>query len=231
MGVESIQAKLEEPDEDEAPPKSPERQATGPLADEEPGEPPVDFEALLEQLSAERNPEEKVNVAAERERVSRGLEHVDTLLEREKEENQSLEAVRQGLQVPHEDSGAVKKLEEAKARLEEEQGHIELAAEWNDVLDSFSELSGGELQHIADTGMTRKGKAIYNKHGKELHSNLAKELARMHLAGGRHVTWGQLRTLRMAVDRILHDIGSVVKGIFKGSGQEQGSSGNQKGTA
>lgn len=223
MTTESMPIKHEESD-DEMSPNGPERAATGPLSDADDIEtasgPATDAKAFLErlqQVQESRNPEDKVGVASEREGIDKRLEQVTTLIEKEKEESVSLGAVRQDLGVPHESGETLKKLEEAKETLEEEKRHIELASEYNDVLDSFSELSSEEIQHIAETGKTRKREAIRSKYGKEIHADIAKELAHMYKSGGRRVTWREIQTLGKVVDRILHDMVSAVKGIFKRS--------------
>lgn len=221
MSVESMRGKPEEPDEDEASRESPERKATGPLADEEPREISPDITELLETLKKTRVPEEKVDVASEREAVGERLQHVTERIEEEQQKNESLAVVRQELQVPHETSDTLKQLEEARETLEEEQRHIELAGEYNEVLDSFSDLSLEEISHIAETGKTLNGEVIRTANGKELHADLARELARIHLGGGRRITWGNLHTLRQVIDRILHDVVSVVKGVFKGAEHER----------
>ncbi|HBV00921.1 MAG TPA: hypothetical protein DEF00_00810 [Candidatus Taylorbacteria bacterium] len=222
MIVESLRTKPEEQDDD-MPPNGQERVATGPLSDADdievaPGQ-AIDTKTFLErlrQLQESRNPEDKVNVASERENVDESLGHVAKLIEKEKEKSEKLGAVRQDLGVPHEDGETLQKLEEARKTLEEEQRHIELAGEYNDVLDSFSELSREELEHIAETGETRKGESVQSKYGKEIHSDVAKELASMHLGGKLHVTWGALTKLGQVADKILHDMVSAVKGIFRG---------------
>lgn len=207
--------------DDDIPPNVPERKATGPFADypEDEPTPAINVKTLLEQLNTPRNPDEEVDVTSERESVSENLEHVTKLIEKEKAKSESLNAVRQDLGVPHESGEILKDLEETKEKLKEEQRDIELAGEWNDVLDSFSEpseFSTEEIRHIAETGKTRKGESIRDKYGKEIHSNLAKELAAMHLRGGRRVTWKTMLKLGKVVDQILHDMASAVKGIFKG---------------
>lgn len=218
MNAESMRGKSEGQEDDDMLPPLPERKATGPFADypEDEPAPAIDVKTLFEQLNAPRNPDEEVDVASEQERMSENLEHVTKLIEKEKEKGEKLGAVRQDLGVPHEGGETLKNLEEAKEKLKEEQRHIELAGEWNDVLDSFSELSTEEMRHIAETGKTRKGESIRSKYGKEIHSDLAKELAGMHLGGGRRVTWRTLLKLEKVVDQILHDMVSAVKGIFKG---------------
>ena len=224
MPIETLKTGPEEQDDD-ASGKSQERTATGPLSDaddieDKPGQ-TIDAKTFLEklrQLQESRNPEDKVDVVSEREDVTENLGRVATLIEKEKEQNEKLSAVRQDLGVPHESKETLQKLEEARKTLEEEQRHIELAGEYNDVLDSFSELSREEMEHIAETGKTKKGESIRSKYGKEIHSDVAKELAHMHLCGGRHVTWQALDKLGKVVDRILHDVVSAVKRMFKDSG-------------
>lgn len=219
MIVESWGNKAQESDDDISG-QSSERRATGPPSDapDVEIEHSVDVQTLLERLKAPRNPDKEVEVVSEREAARKKLEQVAKLIEKEKEKEQPLGAVRQGLGIPHDGGETLKKLEEAKEKLEEEQRHIELASEYNDVLDSFSDLSGEEVRHIAETGKTKKGGSIRNKYGKEIHSNLAKELAHMHSQGGRRVTWREIRELGKVVDRILHDVVLAVKGMFKGSG-------------
>src|SRR3989338_8887723 len=133
MATESIRISPEE--DDDMSPSTPERKATGPFAeiDEDEPAPAVNIKTLLEQLNAPRNPDEEVQVASQRERVNENLEHVTKLIEKEKEKNERLDSVRQGLGVPHESGETLKNLEEAKEKLEEEQRHIELAGEFNDV--------------------------------------------------------------------------------------------------
>lgn len=226
MTIESPQIKPEESGDEDTEQRSPEQTATGPFADVEPGEPEVDLAALLEQLDAARNPDEKIDVAAERERVGGRLEQVAKRIEKEKGKNDALGAARQQLGVPHEGGETLKSLEEARDALEEEQRRIELAGEYNDVLGSFSELSREDIAHIAETGKTIKGESVKNKHGREIRSGVAKELAHMYLSGGRHITWGRLGELweleKMA-EQILHDVASVAKGMFaKREGGEKG---------
>ncbi len=220
-----MQMKPDESDEN-APLQGPERRATGPFADVDDAESApdqtIDIKTLLEQLNAPRSPDEEVQVASERENVDKRLEQVATLKEKEKEKDEKLGAVRQDLGVPHENGETLKELEEAEKRLKEEQRQLELAGEYNDVLDSFSDLSTDEIRHIAETGKTKKGESIHNKYGKEIHSDVAKELARMHGKGGRRVTWREIQELGKVVDRILHDVVSAVKGMFKGSKVEKG---------
>lgn len=211
----------EESEDENERPQNPERIATGPFADAEPGEQNADLTTLLEQLNAARNPDEKIDVAAERERVGERLGRVTELIEKEKQKESALGAVREELQVPHEASAALSQLEEAKETLEEEQRHIELAEEWNEVLTSFSDLSPEEIRHIAKTGRKLNGESVY-RHGKEIHSDLARELAGMYQKGGRHITWGTLNTLRQVADAILKDVISAVKGIFRGREHERG---------
>lgn len=219
--MESMRTKGEEPEDEDAQERSPERMATGPFADAELGEQKVDLRALLEELHTARNPDEKIDVTAERESVGPRLEHVSQLIEKEKRKENTLGAVRQELQVPHEASDTLSQLEEARETLEEEQRHIELAGEWNEVLTSFSDLSPEEVRHIAKTGRRMNGESVYQR-GKEIHSDLARELAGMYQKGGRYVTWGALNTLRQVADAILKDVVSAVKDIFRGTGQERG---------
>ena len=224
MKIESMRTEPKA-DDDDVPLQSPERRATGPLSDapDEGVELGVDAKTLLEQVEAPRDPEGEVDVASEREHVGKKLEQVTKLIEKEKEKEQSLGAVRQTLGVPHQGGETLKKLEEAEKTLKEEQRNIELASEYNDVLDSFSDLSSEEVKHIAETGKTRKGESIRNKYKKEIHSDLAKELARMHGNGGRRVTWRELQELGKVVDEILKKMVKAVKGIFKGTGGGEGS--------
>lgn len=223
MKIESVRMEPEA-DDDATLEHCPERAATGPLSDADDSETASEqatdaktFFERLQQVQKSRNPEDKVDVAVEREDADKRLRQVSELIEKEKEKTEKLGAVRQGLGVPHEDGGTLKKLEEARETLEEEQRHIELAGEYNDVLNSFSELSREEIEHIVETGKTKKGESIRDKHGKEIHSDVAKELAHIHLNGGRHVTWKALEQLGKVVERILHDVVSAVKGMFKGA--------------
>jgi hypothetical protein len=214
-----------EADEDNAPDKNPERVATGPLSDTpDTDETPRTFDARkfleeIERLAESRNLDEAVEVDAEKANIGKKLEQVSTLVEKEKEKNGRLSGVRQDLGVPHEDDGTLQKLQEAKEALEEEQRHIELAGEYNDTLESFGNLSGEELRHIAETGMTSKGEKIRDKYGKEIHSDVARELASMYRGGKVHMTWGSLASLKKLEEvatRILHDVGAAVKGVFRG---------------
>ncbi|HCB35820.1 MAG TPA: hypothetical protein DEP25_04210 [Candidatus Taylorbacteria bacterium] len=223
MPLESLKNGPERDDND-ASLKTPERVATGPFADIDHTEalPPqqIDAQALLdqmEQLRAFRNPDEEVDALLEQKSVGEDLEKVAKLIEEEKRKNEGLSAVRQSLGVPRENGEIVSKLEEARKTLEEEQRQVELAGEYNDVLSSFSELGSEEVRHIAETGTTSKGETIHNKYGKEIRSNVAKELARIHLGGKRRVTWEALTKLGQVADRILHDLASAVKGIFRSS--------------
>lgn len=218
-----MRTKPEESEDEDAQQRSPERTESGPFADAEPGEQEVDMATLLERLNTTRNPDEKVDVAAERESVGERLEHVSQLIEKEKRKENTLGAIRQELQVPHETSDTLKQLEEARETLEKEQRHIELAGEWNEVLTSFSELSPDEVKHIARTGRMKNGESVYDKKNRrELDSALARELAGMYVNGGRYVTWGALNTLRQVADAVLNDVVSAVKGIFKGRGHQRG---------
>src|SRR3989338_924923 len=194
MPLESLKNGPERDDND-ASLKTPERVATGPFADIDHTEalPPqqIDAQALLdqmEQLRAFRNPDEEVDALLEQKSVGEDLEKVAKLIE-----------------------------EEERKTLEEEQRQVELAGEYNDVLSSFSELGSEEVRHIAETGTTSKGETIHNKYGKEIRSNVAKELARIPLGGKGRVRWDALTKLGQGADRILHDLASAVKGIFRSS--------------
>lgn len=228
MPIESRKVGLESKN-DAASTSTPERPATGPFADEPEGPPDMsgaeaisgspkefDLKEFLAQMEASRAPEAEVDAPAERERVSREQKRVAALLEEEKERNEKLRAARQGLGIPHEDGERVRELEEAKKRLEEEEHTLELASEYNDVLDSFGQLSKGEIQHIAETGKTSGGESVRSRTGKEVHTDIARELAGLHLRGGRRVTWGTINQLEEIADRVLHDIVSAVRGIFRG---------------
>ena len=203
-----------------------ERRRIGPLSDyADLGEefyPEGDASALLERLKDFRNPEEEINVSEERDTVKARLEQVNRLIEKEKKRDDSLGAVRQGLDAPHEKGGTLKELEKAKEQLEEDARHIELAATYNDTLDSFSDFSHEEREHIEKTGKTRSGEHLHDKHGKRIESDVAKELAHLYSSGGRRMTWGATRRLSQVVDRVLHDVVSAVKGIFRGTGDGNG---------
>lgn len=221
---ESMPFSTEDTRDDEETPEEggPDSRRIGPLSDyADLGEefyPKGDASALLERLRDFRNPEEEINVSEERDTVRARLEQVSRLIEKEREKDDSLRVAREGLKTPHEKGSKLKELEEAKEQLEEDARHIELAATYNDTLDSFSDLSHDEREHIARTGKTGKGKHLYDRHGKKIESDVAKELAHLYKSGGRRMTWGATRRLSQVADRILHDVVSAVKGIFRGTG-------------
>ena len=200
-----------------------ERIPRGPLADFSEGEVEagLNAQAFLEQIEIPRDPNAPVDVKHEKESVGKKLEAVAALIAKEKEKDGALGNVRAELGVAHETGETLKDLEKAREELKAHERNIELAEKYNDVLDSFgdsSKFSREDIQSIAETGKTQKGKSVHDRHGKELHSDLAKELGHMYQNGGRQVTWGDLAQLGKIVDKILHDVVSVVKGIFKGTG-------------
>ncbi len=182
-------------------------------------------EELLKQVEVSRNPEEKVNVTEGREKVGKNLQKIDDLIEKEKEKDAALGGVRESLGVPHEGGATLQKLEEAKEHLEQESRDIELAGEFNDILESFddpSHFSSEDIEHIARTGTKKDGSAIHDRHGKEVRGNIARELAHLYGKGGRHVTWGTTKKLSEMVDKILDEmVISVVKGILQFSSEMQ----------
>lgn len=206
--------------------RSPEGRRIGPLSDyADLGEefyPEGDASVLLERLKHPRNPDEEIQVSKDRETVEAQLKQVGRLIEKEKEREGALGAVRQRLGSPHEKGGKLKELEEAKEQLEEDAKHIELAATYNDTLDSFSDLSHEEREHIEKTGKATNGKHLYDRHGEKIESDVAKELAHLYKSGGRRLTWGTTRRIGQVADKILHDVVSAVKGVFRGTGDGGG---------
>ena len=184
--------------------------------------PKGDASSLLEKLKTPRNPDEDVKVSEARDSVKEHLGQVAKLIEREKEKEKSLDEVRKDLALPYGEGETLKKLEEARKQLEEDARHIELASEYNETLDSFSDLSSEERKHIAETGKTRKGEYLKDRHGKKIESDIAKELAHLYAEGGRRITWRMARKLGQVADRILHDIVSAVKGVLRGTGNGEG---------
>src|SRR3989338_2017708 len=177
----------------------------------------LNAKAFLEQAEHPRDPNEQVDVEHDKESVGKKLATVTELIDKEKEKDGALGNVRSELGVAHETGKTLKDLEKAKEKLKTDERNIELAREYNDVLDSFGDsakFSRDDIRSIAETGKTKKGTTIRDKHGKELHSDLAKELGQMYQNGGRQITWGELAKLGKIVDKILHEAVSVIKRIF-----------------
>lgn len=195
----------------------------GPLSDYfETGGPrhyPEAASALIEKLDFPRDPNQEINVEKEREHISERLEEVSKEIERGRE----LAAVRSslGAKSGEEETKQVEALTEAKEKLEEEEKKLTMAEEFNDILGSFGNLTDDELAAIAETGLTKKGKELYNKKGEVIHTDVARTLARMYSSGMVRVTWRALGTLSQIVNAILHDISSVAKGIL-GIGRRRG---------
>ncbi len=181
----------------------------------------VDLDELLESLQAPKSPEKEVDVRKGGEQLRAQHQQITKLLEKEREREHSLQGTRAELGVPHENGETLKKLEEAKEQIEENQHEIELAGEFNDVLDSFGDMSSEEREHIARTGKKKNGESIYDKNGKAIGGDLAKELAHLYGKGGRRVTWRELQQLGKVAERLLKDAVSIIKGIFTGSDEEQ----------
>ncbi len=182
-------------------------------------ETPEEKAELLEALGS-RDPYARINVEQEEAQNSAHREKVDELIAKAEVEERALAGTRAGLGIPHQ-GGQLAELKEVKKRLDEDQHHIELAAEHEHTLDSLSEFSSEEREHIAKTGRTKEGEYLHDKHGKRLHADLAKELAHMYIRnGGPHMNWGDVLKLGEVADKILHDIVSVVKGVF-GGGEEK----------
>lgn len=173
----------------------------------------VNIAELLEQLNVSREPNKEVNINDERIRVTERLEKVKSAIKEEKEKSAPFEEARERLGISQTGSGGgiFEKLEEAREKLEKENHQIELAEEYNDVLQSFSEFSLDELKSIQETGKTRDGKEIRNKMGKIIHSDMAKELASFYANGGQRITWGALNKLSAIMDKLLGDILHPIK--------------------
>ncbi|MDO8620172.1 MAG: hypothetical protein Q7R64_02385 [bacterium] len=197
---------------------NPEKRNIGPLSDyADLGEefyPAGDASALLEKLKAPRNPDAEVQVSEERETVEAQLKQVDKLIEKEKEKEGPLATIRGELGSPHKAGDTLKKLEEAKEKLEEDQKHIERASEYNHTLEELHGYSDEEREHIAKTGKKRDGTYLKDKHDQKVDSHLAKELAHLYQKGGRRMTWGATRRLGQVADQILKDVKGAIKGIF-----------------
>lgn len=211
----------QEPREEEELPVGAPKRPIGPLSDYfEPGGPKfypettAERAALLEKIAAPRNPSEEVRVSEERGAIAERLAQVNELLEEQQrgEAPQAGEAEKK----PAAQEETVEKLERAKEKLEREEKQLDLAEEFNDVLDDFARLSKEDLARIEQTGETKEGKAVRTKAGKELHRDIAKQLAYLSRGGIRRLTWGMLDKLSQVVDAILRDIISAVKGVFKG---------------
>ncbi|MDO8593924.1 MAG: hypothetical protein Q7R93_00195 [bacterium] len=186
----------------------------GPLADydEESG----DAKAFLDKLSVSRDPSREVDVEGDGDDIGKERKNLDVLIEKEKERERALGDARGGLGIPHEKGDTLKKLEAAKEELEEDARHVELASEYNEVLDSFTskKISSEERDHIAKTGKMLDGTAL-KMHGKEIHSDIAKELGSLHKAGGHRVTWGTLKIIGKVVDRVLNDVVEAAKDLAR----------------
>ena len=180
---------------------------------------------FYENLETTRNPEDKIDVAVEREEIDNKLGEVTKLIESEEAKEHPLSAARGELGIKHSDGEALSKLKEAKKKLEEQKHDIELAGQFNEVLDGFGDMSSEERAHIAETGKNLKGESLRDTYGNKIRSDVAKELAHLYQKGGRHVTWGQLKKLGKVAERILLDVTTAlkdtVKSIFGGKTSER----------
>lgn len=233
---------VNESDEKEAP-KPSVRMPTGPYADYDEENPPSRFgmpagplsgssesedlssigvEEFLKKINISHDSSAEVDVVRDAQRVESRRERLEDLIEEEKRSEHSLEQSRAGLGIPHTKGERLRDLEEAKEKLEEEQKHIELAGQFNDVLDDFGDTtkySKADIKSIAKTGKTKDGKAVLDKNGHAIHSDIARELAHLYHSGGRKITWGKAREIGKIVDRLLHDFVEIAKGVVRGATQ------------
>ena len=170
---------------------------------------------FYEDLKLTRNPEDKVDVAAELEENSDKYQHITKRIEKLEAKEHPLGAARESLGIKHSDGEALSKLKEAKKELEEQRHEIELAGQFNEVLDGFGDMSSEERAQIAKTGKNLKGESIRDTYGNKIRSDVVKELAHLYQKGGRHVTWGQLKKLGKVAERILLDVTTAVKDTVK----------------
>ncbi len=152
----------------------------------------IDPRELLSQLVEGRNPTEEIDVEGERERIKDRLETVGEALHAEGSAGRSA-------------SPEAKTLEEVQQKLQAEDKKLDVAEEFNEVLDKFSTLDEGELRTIAETGLDKNGKKIEHN-GKHLNSKIAKELAHLASGGVKRLTWGALKEAFALVDAVLNDV-------------------------
>lgn len=213
------------PEDDSGEEHTAEQRKIGPLSDyAEEGGPayyPPDMSAFLKQVEAARDPNEKIDVSAERERLGERLQTVSSLLAKERENEGALSRVRGELGMSAAPAETVEKLEAAKASLEEQGEELNLAEKYNDVLNSFSMLSREELEHIKQTGKRKDGHTVRTRGGEELGGEVVKHLAHLASSGMLRMTWGELEVLSEVVDAILHDVVGAVKGVLGIGGNER----------
>lgn len=185
---------------------------------------PKALAALLESVHAPRDERKEVDVPYERKRTASALEEVNRAIASEEKRDASLGEVRESLKKPHEKGKELSKLEEAKEKLTEDAEKVELAAEYNDVLESLGTLSDEDLEHIAKTGQTKEGKTLRNKKGKEVKRDAAKQLAALASSGATRLTWGAVNKLYSLVDKVLDDLKegakTVARAVFGGGGKK-----------
>ena len=184
---------------------------------------PSNVQDFVERLSEVRDPDAEVSIG-ELKSVEADIEQAETLIQREKAKDSALGSVRAELDTPHGTSDTLKKLEHAKERLVEEKQHIELAEQYNTVLDRFTELdlSRDELAYMEEHGEMRDNKEVFRDSRKNIvDKQIMKQLAHHYRNGGRRLTWGAAKELGAVANELLKTFTSVVKGIVRGAGDER----------